>query len=1328
MVYSLKKVFSIFVTLTTILWSVGAGALAFPSAASAATLNTGDLIKASGPAVYYYAADGKRYVFPHEKMFFSWFKDFSAVKTITDGELAAISIGGNVTERPGTMMVKIQTDPKTYAVTLGGVLHWIQSEDIAKALYGTNWNQRIIDVSDAFFVNYTVGSSVSTNVHPDGTLITYAGDTNTYVVWGGAKRKFAAGAFDANGFNSANVITTTIVYGNGSDVTGRESNLADVVVTSGGPVVGGALTAALASDTPAGMNVPKNASSVPVVKVNFTAGSADATISGLKFHRIGVGAVTDFSNVYLYDQDGLRITTGRTINSTTNIVEFNSLNLTVKAGTTISVYVYGDFSTPSTTGGQHAFELVDAASIVVSAGTVSGSFPIRGNTFTVGTTSSARVDIIKGSQPSNPTIGTKQAEISNFKLQTNGVDDVEVRQITLYQAGGVTNSDLTNLNLYVGSTLVATAASVSSNGRIVLKFSPAYVIPNGNTRVFSLKADVAGRAARTIKTYVEYTTDVTAIDKTFNAGAQICNISTATGCTAGTANFDGTGGSGTSPQTNGNFMEVLTQGGQLTNAFNGPATTNVAKGQLAVPLYKFTLTSADNTLEIKKIVFTLQKVSGTPTICSLRGGASTPTAYFRSLKIKNLDTGATLMGPQELSGTGSTSTQNLTYTDSFNINAGQSLNLAFVADLSNTEDTAGDFFANGNCQYQAVFNAFGSSDIRVVDTGEFLSTDKVVPNTNVTGNAMTVKSSSLTVALASNPVTGTLVKKSANVPIAGITLTASAQSDITVTSLTLTGQATTTSAWAVANFATRVTSLSLSDGGTQVGLAKAPDTTLGTAQISNMNLVIPKGTTKTLTILATLSSTADTAFNDQISVGIAANSGSTSQIQAQDQDSNTVTPTISATLNTGTSGQLTTSPSVKQTILNNGTLTFQAESQPVTNIVIAGKNAWVPMAQYKLTSQYEALNVDRIQVLASSTAGYTGDNADYMAVAIASGGAVKGQDTLSAGTTGSKDIDLSANPLVVPKDGSVSFQIWAKFNPVSASSSVSGATSGVARSGHAPAIGVNTGTQTGEWDTNYAAKFNIRTTGAASGERVYVAVVDGTMGNIQVLRKSVPIVTKQSLSSTTLANVDQDLIKFQVAADSAGAIAWKQVTLNFSKTSLTALTNFRLRKGSTDLDQSTYAITNATTSADLVGGTGLVAGMGNGSIIVAFKPGFEESISGSGSVYTIHATVSGAASGQSVTLTFARESSSSVVTGYLANFGVANYVTGTNNYVIDTNTAPLAAAAATSSAVYAGTFVWSDNSENPHSPALGNAASGGSRDWSNDLYVQDLTQSQTLSL
>jgi hypothetical protein len=121
----------------------------------------GDLIKASGAAVYYYANDGKRYVFPTLKVYQSWYKDFSAVKTITDSQLAMISIGGNVTYKPGVRMVKVDTDPKAYAVDSHGTLRWMKTEALAKALYGDNWATKIDDIPDAFFVNYKMGTDIS---------------------------------------------------------------------------------------------------------------------------------------------------------------------------------------------------------------------------------------------------------------------------------------------------------------------------------------------------------------------------------------------------------------------------------------------------------------------------------------------------------------------------------------------------------------------------------------------------------------------------------------------------------------------------------------------------------------------------------------------------------------------------------------------------------------------------------------------------------------------------------------------------------------------------------------------------------------------------------------------------------------------------------------------------------------------------------------------------------------------------------------------------------------------------------------------------------------
>lgn len=140
--------------------------LAAPLASQAAVtgaFNSGDLIKGSGSTVYYFGPDGRRYVFPNDKAYFTWYPDFSTVKTISDGQLSTIPLGrSNVTYRPGRKMIKITTDPRTYVVDQGGVLRQIATEQLAITLYGLNWNGQIDDVPDPFFVNYRIGTPIQT--------------------------------------------------------------------------------------------------------------------------------------------------------------------------------------------------------------------------------------------------------------------------------------------------------------------------------------------------------------------------------------------------------------------------------------------------------------------------------------------------------------------------------------------------------------------------------------------------------------------------------------------------------------------------------------------------------------------------------------------------------------------------------------------------------------------------------------------------------------------------------------------------------------------------------------------------------------------------------------------------------------------------------------------------------------------------------------------------------------------------------------------------------------------------------------------------------------
>ena len=134
-----------------------------PSAVGAQgpTLAPGQLVKAkSSSAVYYIDEDLGRQVFPNGRIFASWYANFDGVVTVDDATLSEYPLTGNVPSKPAKRLVKIQTDPKVYAVDEGGVLRWVKSEAAARALYGDRWNQLVDDLSDAFFVDYAFGDDI----------------------------------------------------------------------------------------------------------------------------------------------------------------------------------------------------------------------------------------------------------------------------------------------------------------------------------------------------------------------------------------------------------------------------------------------------------------------------------------------------------------------------------------------------------------------------------------------------------------------------------------------------------------------------------------------------------------------------------------------------------------------------------------------------------------------------------------------------------------------------------------------------------------------------------------------------------------------------------------------------------------------------------------------------------------------------------------------------------------------------------------------------------------------------------------------------------------
>jgi hypothetical protein len=111
-------------------------------------------------AVYYYGDDGMRHAFPNESVYFTWFSNFNDVEEVSASTLASMTLGKNVTYRPGSVLVKFASSSDLYAVEEGGILHRYLSSALVRADWGTSWSSYQVIVPEAFFGNYSVGTVI----------------------------------------------------------------------------------------------------------------------------------------------------------------------------------------------------------------------------------------------------------------------------------------------------------------------------------------------------------------------------------------------------------------------------------------------------------------------------------------------------------------------------------------------------------------------------------------------------------------------------------------------------------------------------------------------------------------------------------------------------------------------------------------------------------------------------------------------------------------------------------------------------------------------------------------------------------------------------------------------------------------------------------------------------------------------------------------------------------------------------------------------------------------------------------------------------------------
>lgn len=963
------------VVTTTLVFTSGVASI-LPVAA--ATIVDGDLVKVAGTSAVYLIQGSTKRVFPHYNVYLSqgYPANFSTVKTVSSSDLASYTDGTAVPFRDGSLFRGIATslhgkDASAVFVVSDGKLRPIKSAEIYQALYNdANWNY-VTWVPDDLLskFNYTLGDDVTSSaIHPNGSIIKYAGSGALYLIQNGLKRAFTSwDAYTANRFDKSNaivpVLTVTESYSDGSNISGAESAL---VTPGAGPstALPGGLTVALASDTPAAGSAVKNAQRVNFTKINLTATGGDVTVNSLSVKRGGLGADTNFSEIIITDMSGNLLDNEKTLNAE-HTVTFTK-EIKIASGTTKSIYLAANMATAVTAGDLATLSLTAIAT--KDNATINASLPITGNVLTMNSTTIGTVTVYTSGASSNPSAQTKKVGTTSYiftsvKVSADSAEDQQIESVRWNQASTAADSDITNLALLVDGVAVKTGGALS-NKEVIFDLSADPVkLTKGTSKEVSIRGDITSGSDRTVSFGFSKKTDVKI--KGLSYGFYIAP---------------------TYDATNDGYYIV------------GPLCT-IGIGTLTAT--KATITSlyvAPGATQAELSAFYLQALGEPVIISRLVLDVATDSAHMTNIKIFD-ENGTRVAGPIDpgTNAVGSFATS----TDTFTVPVGTH-KYTIKGDL---KSTTGIWVSNDS--------------LAIVLKGNLITAKGEVTNQTITNSpnaalaldTLTVKTGALTVRTLPDPAAQSVVKGTQNWIFAKFTFdTTASGEDVRITGLTLKHTSTK------AGLNSDIQNIILYDGSTALNAAvqgseESVDATMASTATTTItllnNLDIPKGTVKTLILKANISGSA-TAAGHQYGIVRAAN------VTAKGvATGTTITPTVTAS-----DGQL-------QTVVAGGTVDLYTTASTPGSSILVGDTTNNTVQTIQAFANYENVQLTDIglTIAGSGSNPYT----QVSNISITDG---TNTWTTTVSSNNATISPTDAAPLIIPVNGSKVLTIKASTNTV----------------------------------------------------------------------------------------------------------------------------------------------------------------------------------------------------------------------------------------------------------------------------------------------------------
>lgn len=798
-------------------------------------------------------------------------------------------------------------------------------------------------------------------------------------------------------------------YAKGTDYTSVSQVPSYSRIPGATPAPTGPLSVSLAPNNPAAVTITKNATGVEFLKIRV---SGTGTVNTLTVKRLGAGETNDFANVYVYD-GAKRLVSGKTFSSSSGEATF-LLNVAVSGTKDLSIVA--DMATDNTAGNVN---YISAVGVTATGGASVSGTPVNGNNMTSSGASSGTVTVTRSGSLSNPTVGQKNAHISEFKIASD-TEAASVKRLTMIQGGTLKPGDMTNVKLKTGTN--EWSGSSTSDSYLVFDLGSGFTITKGGNAIFKVYADLAGKKAETIDLYFENDADTYAVGDQYGQGMAV---------------------TGTDIDAASDVTDLTLQGGVLTISFNGPTASNVATNATDVTMLRYSMTAASN-IEVRKTEFVL---------CVDTAGGGFDAAADETLwddltdfKVWNEGTNSVVMGPKD--GTAFDDTNDTdscpdsatgageTFTDAIDLAAGTTTNFKVTVDFDTA--LAGTLTAADSI-VKVVLDRYieDTPDVTVMKyagTNTAVADADIVPNADVSGPNITLKGSALTLGLASSPQSRTYIKGTLGAEMVGITFAASQGSGLKVTDIKLTGYAEDDPADGSYNEGvdndTGDTAVSIANAVAKVYLYEAESGALisstpssnqlsvsdtGTIAFTGLNWNIAAGATKTLLVKADLSTNEASGSGGD---GYAFDVNAAADVTAVDDSNNTVNGTADP--------NAATAPTVKITVKNSGNLTVAAAPNTPTAKGVFWKQTGVEFSQFRFTATDEGHYLEEVTLRTGDTIADVTNNVKAVYLTY------KNKDGTTLTTAGTFDTNASVsfawtgvNRPYVPADSSMDVMVKA---------------------------------------------------------------------------------------------------------------------------------------------------------------------------------------------------------------------------------------------------------------------------------------------------------------